>query len=264
MKPYQFIYRLFVHLLAKNRRVINIAKSAKPFSRGWVWTFDMLAGVMVLWIMLYCTQPAQADKSPSTSALEDTLFTGHITLKPKYHVSYGGSEENILWIAEGNLFIDFDGKANGLNKARIDFNRIDISYDLVDSADEFCTTIHYFAVAIAEAEVTSYSLFDPKEPAFTIPFKIGNAKFLEYEMTGDCPGMVGEDDGTIIYPSIDGMSTLMNKIKLHIIAHPGNFLSGTCSLPGWDEATGGPYVYSEECLWSAYLENYTPDWEDLE
>jgi hypothetical protein len=208
----------------------------------------MLAGAMVFSILLSSTQPAQADKSPSAS--DTPVYVGHITFQPKYHVSYNGTIQSINWLTQGTLLIYFDGKASGLNKISAVFDKSNIAYSMNTPADAMCTSTYYEVDAISDLNAESSTNFDTQEPSFTFPIKFGKAGVLEWQVTGNCKG-TGEGGGTYTFPMIDGIASLMKTLKLNIYLVTEATLGGSCSLPGWDENSSPPYVYSEYCHWSA-------------
>jgi hypothetical protein len=95
---------------------------------------------------------------------------------------------------------------------------------------------------------------------FTIAFSVIDPKFTAQNcwQTEDdyCSKIVWGD----VMERVSDLATFVTHMKLEIIVNDGDTLSGTCSLPGWDEITEPHMTYSETCMWSAHHPTIRPEW----
>jgi hypothetical protein len=199
----------------------------------------ILAGVIMLSILLFNTQPAQAGKSPTVFRVG---YEGSISLLAEFNLPTTAADVLGFWSTKGKVFIpdvDFD-------LASIDFGSWTISL----SEYQKNQVAWGFVGANAKSDPAFSSSFDPKEPSITIPFQIKNIKYGNPKCGGirnfPCNLWVG------MQGMIGKFSAMLTTIKLEAYFKDGNKMGGSCSLPGWDDRGS---AYSETCKWIAFSVN---------
>jgi len=210
----------------------------------------ILAGVIMLSILLFNTQPAQAGKSPTVFRVG---YYGTISLLAEFNLPTTAADVLGFWSIKGNVSVSsisfehasiwFDSK---WKIALMEFQKNGMAWGLVE--------------ANAKSDDADSSSFDPKEPSVTFPFQIKNIKYGNPKCGGimnfPCNLWVG------MQGMIGKFSAMLTTIKLEAYFKDENKMGGSCSLPGWDDK--GP-DYSDTCKWIAFNNAYAShhDWTSI-
>jgi hypothetical protein len=200
----------------------------------------ILTGVIMLWILLFNTQPVQAGKSPTVYRVG---YTGPISLVAEFNLNTTAAEVMGLWSIKGTVFIkdvDFDD-------AWIEFDSWTISLSEVQNNG----VAWGWVGANAKSDAAYSNSFDAKEPSVTIPFGIKNITYGNpkcYVITGLSPCSLWAP----LKGMINKFSAMLTTIKLEAYFKDDKKMGGSCSLPGWDDRNS---AYSETCKWAAFSNN---------
>jgi hypothetical protein len=215
----------------------------------------VLAGVIVIIsILLSAPQPVQAGKSPTMWRMEN--WVGHIHLRAQ--------ADSTDW-AFYSTFFETRGPINLILGSS--YKNVEIHFDPWNILQGVGDSVWYGAVVSASAGSTqsissafSKAPSDTDFPFFTIAFSVIDPKFTAQNcwQTEDdyCSKIVWGD----VMERVSDLATFVTHMKLEIIVNDGDTLSGTCSLPGWDEITEPHMTYSETCMWSAHHPTIRPEW----
>lgn len=223
---------------------------AKPFDMKLMIRSVILAGVLVLLILVFSTQPAQAGQASTVFRVPN--YAGHITLEPLYIFSFdqsGSSVRQILtWNNQGTLSIMFYGNAG--DYAVIRFGSWQILITDIDTVPNGSTSL--ILSASAAANLLRSSSVDPKEPSFTIPFQVNKISYSGPVCSSSFSRACSMVYWNALKMAAEELSRDLTTIKLSVYINTGDKLGGSCSLPGWDQTTAPNSTYSENCMWTAH------------
>ena len=220
----------------------------------------VLAGVIVIIsILLSAPQPVRADKFPTIFRVG---YTGSIKLRVQAVMDMDNPDSAFYYTffeTQGPIDISYDKK-----RIKIRFDPWNILqgtgasgiYGAVLSGSAGSTTAYGGGVF---ADAPYNTAFD----FFTIAFSVIDPKFTAQ----NCWQTKSDPCSKILWNTmaqrVRDLATFVTHMHLQIHHADGKTLSGSCTLPGWDELWEPHMKYSETCSWAAHLwdsEDFKPEW----